>query len=187
MRDADATRAKLLEAAGAEFATRGIAGARVDRIAADAGCNKSLIYAYFGSKEGLFDAVFDALVVDTVQDVPIDVDDLPGYAGRFFDWAVEHPRSVRLAIFHILERGPRNDASAASVTATRAKVEAIAAAQRAGTLSARIPPTELINLILAMTQTAVLPFEPVATQDVAAVRGRQRAAVVEAVRVIVTP
>ena len=139
MRDADATRAKLLEAAGAEFATRGIAGARVDRIAADAGCNKSLIYAYFGSKEGLFDAVFDALVVDTVQDVPIDVDDLPGYAGRFFDWAVEHPRSVRLAIFHILERGPRDDASAASVTATRAKVEAIAAAQRAGTLSVAHP------------------------------------------------
>jgi AcrR family transcriptional regulator len=56
-RDSAATKERLLEAATAEFAAHGIAGARVDRIAAAARANKQLIYAYFGSKEQLFDAV----------------------------------------------------------------------------------------------------------------------------------
>ena len=49
-RDAEQTKQRLLEAAIAEFSAYGIAGARVDRIAAGAGVNKSLIYSYFGSK-----------------------------------------------------------------------------------------------------------------------------------------
>ena len=56
-RDSTATKARLLEAATEEFAAHGIAGARVDRIAAAANANKQLIYAYFGSKDQLFDAV----------------------------------------------------------------------------------------------------------------------------------
>ena len=56
-RDAEATKARLLAAATAEFAAYGVAGARVDRIAGAAQANKQLIYAYFGSKDDLFDAV----------------------------------------------------------------------------------------------------------------------------------
>ena len=52
--DSAATRARLLDAAHSEFAERGLAGARVDRIAAAAQANKQAIYAYFGSKEQLF-------------------------------------------------------------------------------------------------------------------------------------
>ncbi len=57
MGNAEATRERILEAALAEFATYGIAGARVDRIAATAGCNKNLIYIYFENKETLFTTV----------------------------------------------------------------------------------------------------------------------------------
>jgi TetR/AcrR family transcriptional regulator len=46
----------VLAAARAEFAEHGFAGARVHRIAARAGLNKQLIYYYFGSKAGLYDA-----------------------------------------------------------------------------------------------------------------------------------
>src|SRR2546427_7100221 len=49
---------------------RCLAGARVDRIAELAGCSKALIYDYFGNKDQLFDAVYDALVVAFVQEVP---------------------------------------------------------------------------------------------------------------------
>src|SRR6201996_9826826 len=84
-RDAEATKGRILTAATAEFAAHGIAGARVDRIAAAADANKSLIYAYFGNKDGLFDAVFEAVVAGTVEAVPIDAEDLPGFAGRIFD------------------------------------------------------------------------------------------------------
>jgi TetR/AcrR family transcriptional regulator len=50
-RNAEASRARILAAARAEFVTHGLAGARVDRIAAHAGVNKNLIYHYLGSKE----------------------------------------------------------------------------------------------------------------------------------------
>ena len=46
----------ILDAARREFAEHGLAGARVARIARRAGLNKQLIYYYFGSKDGLFEA-----------------------------------------------------------------------------------------------------------------------------------
>lgn len=54
LRDATRTRWQLLDAALAEFAAKGFAGARVADIAARAGVNKQLISYYFGGKEGLY-------------------------------------------------------------------------------------------------------------------------------------
>jgi TetR/AcrR family transcriptional regulator len=56
-RDPAATRRKLLTAARREFAASGLAGARVDEIAARAGVNKQLVYHYFGDKDALYLAV----------------------------------------------------------------------------------------------------------------------------------
>ena len=58
-RDAERTREALLDAAQAEFAAKGLAGARVSEIAARAGVNKQLISYYFGGKEGLYQAIID--------------------------------------------------------------------------------------------------------------------------------
>lgn len=58
-RDAEATRARILDAAKAEFSALGLGGARVDVIAEKAGANKRMIYHYFGSKEELFKAVLE--------------------------------------------------------------------------------------------------------------------------------
>ncbi len=58
-RDPARTRSRILEAATAEFARHGLGGARVDRIAAQAGANKRMLYYYFGSKEELFLAVLE--------------------------------------------------------------------------------------------------------------------------------
>ena len=54
------TRAKILAAALDEFATKGLAGVRVDQIAELAGVNKAMIYYHFASKEDLFKAVFES-------------------------------------------------------------------------------------------------------------------------------
>jgi AcrR family transcriptional regulator len=56
-RDPIRTRQRILDAALAEFAVKGFAGARVDAIARRAGNNKRMLYHYFGDKEGLFRAV----------------------------------------------------------------------------------------------------------------------------------
>jgi TetR/AcrR family transcriptional regulator len=53
-RDPEATKRRILAAALREFSAKGIAGARVDAIAARAKVNKRMLYYYFGSKEGLF-------------------------------------------------------------------------------------------------------------------------------------
>lgn len=56
---AAATRQRILDAALAEFADKGLAGARVDEIAARSGANKRMLYAHFGSKEDLWLAVLE--------------------------------------------------------------------------------------------------------------------------------
>jgi len=58
-RNPTATRQKLLAAARREFAASGLAGARVDEIAARAGVNKQLVYHYFGDKDALYLAVLE--------------------------------------------------------------------------------------------------------------------------------
>ncbi|GIH80351.1 TetR/AcrR family transcriptional regulator [Planobispora longispora] len=58
-RDADRTRAEILEVAQREFARRGYAGARVDEIAELMRTTKRMIYYYFGSKEQLYIAVLE--------------------------------------------------------------------------------------------------------------------------------
>ena len=55
-RNAAQSRETLLAAATEEFASHGLAGARIDRIAQAAGISKPMLYTYFGDKEALFDA-----------------------------------------------------------------------------------------------------------------------------------
>ncbi len=64
-RDAEATQARILEAAKKEFARSGLAGARVDIIAERAKANKRMIYHYFNSKEELFQRVLE----DAYEDI----------------------------------------------------------------------------------------------------------------------
>jgi AcrR family transcriptional regulator len=51
--------AGILEVATAEFAEKGLAGARIDEIASLTRTSKRMIYYYFGSKEGLYLAVLE--------------------------------------------------------------------------------------------------------------------------------
>ena len=56
IRQPERTRRAILDAATAEFSSRGLGGARIDAIAKRAGTNKRMIYHYFGNKENLFAA-----------------------------------------------------------------------------------------------------------------------------------
>ncbi len=58
-RDPEGMRLRILEAAKQEFAAHGLAGARVDRIAAKAGANKRMLYYHVGNKEDLYLAVLE--------------------------------------------------------------------------------------------------------------------------------
>jgi len=147
VRDADATRARLLAAARREFAAFGIAGARVDRIAAEAGSNKAQIYHYFGSKDQLFDAVFDAVVEELGREIPIDADDLPGYAARLAQAYQRDPDVLRLLTWQRLERGTEAP-SVLAVEHRDTKIAKIAQAQADGRLSDRYPADVLLLAVL---------------------------------------
>jgi len=55
------TRARILDAALREFSSLGMAGARMDQIAAAAGVNKALLYYHFDSKENLYVAAVEMI------------------------------------------------------------------------------------------------------------------------------
>jgi AcrR family transcriptional regulator len=94
--DGEATRQRILVAAGAEFARFGLAGARVDRIATEANASKERLYAYFGDKRALFVAVLTAHMRDIMESMPIDPEDIPAFVGSIFDFAHAHPEHFRM-------------------------------------------------------------------------------------------
>ncbi|MFG3283252.1 TetR family transcriptional regulator [Streptomyces sp. NPDC048111] len=106
--DSAATKERILTAAATEFAAHGVAGARVDRIAAQAKANKRAIYDYFGDKSRLFAAVLERLMADLAQAVPPGDDDLPAYAERLFDYHRAHPEALRLLMWEALELGDQS-------------------------------------------------------------------------------
>ena len=57
--DPERTMADILNVAMTEFAEKGLAGARIDDIAAATHTSKRMIYYYFKSKEGLYTAVLE--------------------------------------------------------------------------------------------------------------------------------
>lgn len=75
---AAATRQRILDAALVEFSEKGLAGARVDEIAARAGANKRMLYAHFGSKEDLWLTVLErAYAAKRAEERALEVDSLP--------------------------------------------------------------------------------------------------------------
>jgi AcrR family transcriptional regulator len=102
-RDAAATRQRILEAATAEFASKGLAGARVDEIAERAQINKRMLYVYFGSKDDLFLAVLEeAYAGIRMAERQLDLEHLGPLEAiealvRFtWNYYLEHPEFLRL-------------------------------------------------------------------------------------------
>ena len=187
VRDAEATKARLLQAATDEFAAHGIAGARIDRIEAAARANRALIYSYFGNKDQLFDAVMDANIARVLDQVPFTPEDLPGYAGRLFDFLVANPHQLRLATWHRLERADTGHEPQGLSDSIRLKMAALARAQAGHRLASAFAPEDLyaFTMALASARMPASPYAPAALgEDQLEAR---RSAVVESVCRLTTP
>jgi AcrR family transcriptional regulator len=143
-----ATRSRLLAAARREFAEHGPAGARINRIAAEAHASKDRLYAYFPSKEELFGEVIRQWLLELEAAAQPSPDDMPGYVGRLFDHFVEHPRDGRLAAWAQLEAeqhllGPDFDILGSAV-------EAVREGQRGGTVDRAWAPRDLVLLLIGI-------------------------------------
>lgn len=110
--DPERTKANILEVAEGEFGEKGLAGARIDAIAAATNTSKRMIYYYFGSKEGLYLAVLEESY-RRVRDVEAELhlQDLePEEALRrlvafTFDHHLHHESYIRLVMSENINRG----------------------------------------------------------------------------------
>jgi TetR/AcrR family transcriptional regulator len=102
-RDSVESRATILKAAERIYAEYGLAGARTEAIAAAAGVNKALLYYYFKSKEGLYQAVVGSQLQEFQKQArevlsakgpagPI----LMRYVSYHFDFIGTHPNYPRI-------------------------------------------------------------------------------------------
>jgi AcrR family transcriptional regulator len=110
--DPERTKANILEVASVEFGEKGLAGARIDEIAALTQTSKRMIYYYFGSKEGLYLAVLEE-AYKRVRDIEseLHLQDLePEQALRrlvafTFDHHLHHENYIRLVMNENIARG----------------------------------------------------------------------------------
>ncbi|MET7649611.1 MULTISPECIES: TetR family transcriptional regulator [unclassified Streptomyces] len=189
-RDPEATRARIFDAAVTEFARYGIAGARIDRIAAEAKANKQLIYAYFGNKAELFSQVLGRRMVDLAAAVPVDPDDIEGWLDRLMDYHAAHPELLRLLHWEGFEYGVAELPDEAERQEHYAlKVAAMQDGQDRGVISDAIPARDLFFLLIAMANWAA--FVPQMSRILAGSedtdRDRLRASIKEAARRMVAP
>jgi AcrR family transcriptional regulator len=156
-RDPEASKAKLLEAARHEFSAKGIAGARVDAIAARAGVNKQLVYYHFGSKDGLYRALLHDRLARP-RDLSGDADPTTGerLAAAMADLAAE-PDYIRLLMWEALGAGAHGEVG--EEEARREVYEALVAtvrdAQAAGTVDPELDPAQVL---LSRIAQVIFPF-----------------------------
>jgi len=186
----EATRGRILAAAKKEFSERGLAGARINRIAAEANASKERLYAYFPSKEALFAAVTEQLVLDVSEDTAFTGSDMDEYVGRLFDNYVRNPENARL---HDWLNFSTDDMPADSpqVLALKAKVDDIRRGQQAGAIDGRWDPAQLLIMLIEITKAMAYPKET-ARQLLKAnrrnnSRAARRAAAIEAARKLAAP
>ncbi|MDX2548301.1 TetR family transcriptional regulator [Streptomyces sp. WI04-05B] len=137
IRDAARTRAEILDVATKEFARAGLAGARVDEIAALTRTTKRMIYYYFGGKEQLFTAVLEhaySVIRQAEQDLDVEhldpVAAIRRLAELTFDHHEAHPDFIRLVSIENIH-----------------EAEHIAASEQLGKIGS--PALEVIRRILA--------------------------------------
>lgn len=181
MRNAEASRERILDAAMEEFSAYGIAGARVDRIAKSAGCNKNLIYIYFESKETLFTTVLQKNLERAFEEIPFSPDRLPEFAVNVFDFAMTHSDVMRLLMWANLEQKTDNPPQRES--AHEEKIRQIGEAQSAGRINSTLPPPFLLTSIMtiATSWASTNPFGPSLNPEAAKDRDTLRASVASAV------
>jgi len=148
LKNAEATKTRILEAALAEFSAYGVAGSRVDRIAEKAQCNKNLIYIYFENKDGLLNAVLDQYLTGAYQDVLFDPQDLPGYAQGVFDLVMDRPDIMRLMAWVGLEKSAA--AKDSRIQSKDVKVQQISDKQKDGTLPEELSPAFILTLVMSL-------------------------------------
>lgn len=94
---------RVMDAAAEEFAEHGFHQASVNRMVKTLGIAKGSLFKYFGTKEGLFEALFDRSLGQVKKSLRVAIDESDNDAGNFF----ARIRSVMLAGLAFIDTHPR--------------------------------------------------------------------------------
>jgi len=150
-RDAERSRKALLDAALAEFAAKGLAGARVSEIAAQAGVNQQLISYYFGGKAGLYQAILDRWHEQEEQlaEPGIGLEEL---VWRYMEAGHRQPDLQRLFIRENLEQ----DVGDVAHEPHAGDLEDLRARQAAGEIAEELDPAFVLMVLQAAVVSGVI-------------------------------
>jgi TetR/AcrR family transcriptional regulator len=150
-RDPDATRARILDAALAQFVDHGFAKVSMREIAEESGVTKSLIHHHFGSKQQLWDAAKDHALglyaeeqrAELENAEQPDADLLRRGVVNYFRFLGDNPQVVRLLAWTHLE----GDKSCGRMDAelVRLGAERVRQGQQAGLFRADVNPTHVVT------------------------------------------
>ncbi len=152
-RDAEATRAQILDAAESLFASQGFGSTSLAQIATESHTHKSLILHHFVSKDGLWQAVKDRRFSGFVQEQE------EFFSGK--EVSLAEVRETTRAYFNLLKGDPvlvqlltraelEQDLSCSQYDENRLApfVERMRAAQVAGLLRKDVPPAHLLLIVI---------------------------------------
>ncbi|OBJ33401.1 MULTISPECIES: TetR family transcriptional regulator [Mycolicibacter] len=185
-RSATELRGQILDAARAEFAHRGLAGSRIDRIAREAHASKERLYAHFGDKEALFREVVDTDVAAFYRSVTLRPDAVPEFAGDVYDLGRNSPEHLRMITWARLEGLALDEPHADGQALFEHAVTAIETAQTDGHVDSSWEPLDLLALLFGIGLAWAHSPDPYETLTDRAVIARQRRAAVEAARRVVS-
>lgn len=155
-RDPERTRERILSAALKEFSDKGLAGARVDMIARQAGVNKRMLYHYFGDKAGLFREVLSRKVAQRAAWAASSPDDPADSLPYWFELALRDMDWIRLQQWEALQVGNgRVMNEAARRKAARAGVKNIRGRQKRGYIAPELDPRHVLLAMVSLTTYAL--------------------------------
>lgn len=150
-RDAERTREALLDAARAEFAAKGLAGARVLAIAERAGVNKQMISYYFDGKDGLYQALLEQWHEEEQQLAEPGVS-LEELVWRYLEVGHRQPDLQRLFIRENLDQNP----SDVTHEPDAPEVQDLRARQAAGEIAEELDPAFVLLVLQAAVVAGVI-------------------------------
>jgi TetR/AcrR family transcriptional regulator len=153
-RDPERTKARIIEAATAEFGAKGFAAARVSDIAERAGVNKQLISYYFGGKEGLYNELArrwqQMTAEESHEDRPLDA-----VIAWFVMSALHNRDGARLMVWTNLEGAGEMPDEQADRGFLKDQVAALRRRQEAGELPDDLDPACLLLALFAAASASI--------------------------------
>jgi AcrR family transcriptional regulator len=159
----DSTEQKILAAAKKVFVSNGMAGARMQDIADEAGINKALLHYYFKNKEQLFQTIFSKVSVGVWQQITSIFDSdkslfekIESFCSLYIDKIIENPY-IPLFVLYEMNQRPETFVKKlfhGSLPNPKSFVAQVIAEVKSG----KIRPVEPVQLVMSMVSMCVFPF-----------------------------